>query len=117
MKSKKCVLAAAVTVAGVLLLTLTAFGQEKKAPAELKFTAKNGDVTFNHAAHIKRENNDCKACHDKIFQQSAKAPLNFKTGMHKPAETAKTSCGTCHYAGGKAFETKGNCAKCHVKAA
>jgi hypothetical protein len=37
--------------------------------------------------------------------------------MHKTAETAKTSCGTCHHPGGAAFETKGNCTtKCHIKA-
>jgi hypothetical protein len=35
--------------------------------------------------------------------------------MHKPAETGKTSCGSCHNPGGPSFETKGNCAKCHVK--
>jgi hypothetical protein len=36
--------------------------------------------------------------------------------MHKPAEAAKKSCGHCHNPEGPAFETKGNCAKCHVKA-
>ena len=71
----------------------------------------------DHAAHAKREKNDCKVCHPGLFQQSAKAPLNFKAGMHKPAEAKKISCGNCHHPGGKAFETKGNCAKCHVKAA
>ena len=93
-------------------------GQEKKAPAKLTFEAKTGNVTYDHAAHAKREKNDCKVCHDKLFPQS-KAPLNFKAGMHKPAETAKTSCGNCHREGGTAFSTKGNCAngKCHVKAA
>jgi len=33
-----------------------------------------GSVTFDHAAHVKRANNDCKACHDKLFEESAKAP-------------------------------------------
>ena len=114
MNSPKCVLTA--FAAGCLIFAFGALSAEdKKPPAELKFTAKNGDVAFDHAAHIKREKNDCKACHDKLFQQSAKAPLNFKTGMHKPAEVAKTSCGFCHHAGGAAFETKGNCGKCHVK--
>jgi c(7)-type cytochrome triheme protein len=91
--------------------------EEKKAPAKLTFEAKTGNVPYNHAAHAKREKNDCKVCHDKLFEQSAKAPLKFKAGMHKPAETAKASCGACHRAGGTAFETKANCAKCHVKAA
>lgn len=92
------------------------FAQDKKAPPEkLTFVTKNGNVTFDHAAHVKREKNDCAACHPKLFAQDAKAPLNFKAALHKTAETAKTSCGACHNPGGPAFETKGNCAKCHMK--
>ena len=91
------------------------FGQEKKPPEKLVFEAKPGNVTFNHTTHLKAAKGDCKTCHDKLFTQSSKAPLNFKTGMHKPAESAKTSCGACHNPAGPAFETKGNCAKCHVK--
>ena len=106
------------SVALFAFLGLGLVAQEKKAPAKLTFEAKTGNVTYDHAAHAKREKNDCKVCHDALFQQSAKAPLNFKAGMHKPAETAKKSCGNCHHAGGKAFSTAGNCAnsKCHVKA-
>jgi c(7)-type cytochrome triheme protein len=85
-----------------------------KTPKELVFTSTKGDVTFNHALHAKRESNNCKACHDKLFPESS-APLNFKSAEHKTAETAKTSCGGCHYPGGDAFEAKGNCAKCHAK--
>jgi c(7)-type cytochrome triheme protein len=98
-----------------LMLGTGAAGQEKKAPDKLTFQAKLGNITFNHAEHVKRAGNDCKACHDKLFQESATAPLNFKQGMHKPEEAAHTSCGFCHAPGGKAFETKGNCGKCHVK--
>jgi c(7)-type cytochrome triheme protein len=96
---------------------LGVFAQDtKKAPpAKLTFTAKNGNVTFDHAAHLKRVGGDCSACHDTLFKQDAKAPLNFKAGLHVPAETAKTSCGSCHRAGGAAFKTKANCAKCHMK--
>ena len=99
------------------VLSVAALGvlaQEKKPPLKLVFEAKVGNVTFDHAAHLKREKNDCKVCHDKLFSQE-KAPLNFKAGMHKPAEAAKTSCGACHTPGGASFETKGNCNKCHVK--
>jgi c(7)-type cytochrome triheme protein len=93
--------------------------QEKKAPtAPLVFAAKNGPVTYDHAAHAKREKNGCKTCHPAVFAQDAKAPLNFKPAMHKTAEANKTSCGFCHHAAGQAFETKGNCTtKCHGKAA
>jgi|SRR5450432_2601696 c(7)-type cytochrome triheme protein len=94
--------------------------QEKKAtapPAKLTFTAKTGNVIYDHAAHAKREKNECKTCHPARWPQDAKAPLNFKAAMHKTAETAKTSCSGCHNPGGAAFETKGNCAKCHAKPA
>lgn len=94
---------------------LATLAQDKKAPAKLTFEAKNGNVTFDHAKHVEREKNDCKVCHDKIWPQS-KAPLNWKAGMHKPAETAHTSCGTCHNPGGPSFGVTGNCTKCHVKA-
>lgn len=90
-------------------------GQEKKPPEKLVFEAKPGKVTFNHAAHVRVAKGDCKICHDALFPQSSTAPLNFKPGMHKPAETNKTSCGFCHHAGGMAFASAGNCAKCHVK--
>jgi len=86
----------------------------QKVPEQIVFSSKMGNVTFNHAAHVKRAKNDCMTCHDKLFPQSS-APINFKAGIHKTAEAAKTSCGGCHNPGGSAFETKGNCAKCHVK--
>jgi c(7)-type cytochrome triheme protein len=94
---------------------LVVFGQTKKAPTKMTFTAKTGNVPFDHTSHEKHVKGDCKVCHDKLFPQDAKAPLNYKAAMHKTAETAKTSCGGCHHAGGTAFEAKGNCAKCHVK--
>ncbi len=90
-------------------------GEEKKAPDKLTFTAKNGNVGFNHVAHAKAAKGDCKTCHDKLFKEDTKTPLNFKAGLHKPAEAAKTSCGGCHHPDGAAFETKSNCSKCHVK--
>ena len=104
-------------VSFTLFAGLSLLGQEKKAPAKLTFTAKTGNVTYDHAAHAKREKNECKVCHDKPWPQDAKAPLNFKAAMHKTAEAAKSSCATCHFEGGKAFASKGNCNKCHVKAA
>ncbi len=103
----------------VLLVGLNLFGQAGKtvvkAPDKIVFQAKTGNVTFNHAKHLEREKGNCKTCHPGIFPQS-KAPINYAPGMHKPAEAKKTACAACHVAGGKAFETKGNCNKCHVKA-
>jgi c(7)-type cytochrome triheme protein len=101
----------AVGVLGALAL----IAQDKTPPEKILFVTKNGNVNFPHLAHITRAKGDCTTCHTKIFQQDSKAPLNFKAGLHKPAETAKTSCGTCHNPSGPAFESKGNCAKCHVK--
>lgn len=96
-------------------LTLSSLhAQDKKPPESIVFDSKMGNVTFNHAKHIEREAKKCETCHDKLFPQS-RAPINFKAGMHKPAEAKKESCAGCHVAGGKAFESKGNCNKCHVK--
>jgi c(7)-type cytochrome triheme protein len=104
-----------VLVALFVLIVFSSLGAEK-GPDKLVFASKMGDVTYDHAKHVERVKGDCKTCHPKLFQQSKTAPLNFKAGMHKPAEANKTSCGACHHAGGTAFETKGNCKKCHVKA-
>src|ERR1700684_4599523 len=103
------------TLVACLLATglIGAFGllaQDKKPPEKLTFTTKNGNVTFDHAAHLKRANGDCIGCHDKVFKQDSKAPLNYKAAIHRTAETQKTSCATCHRPGGTAFESKGNCA-------
>ena len=86
----------------------------QKVPERIIFASKMGNVTFDHTAHVKAANNNCAACHDKLFAQS-NAPINYRAAMHKTAEAAKTSCGGCHNPAGPAFETKGNCAKCHVK--
>jgi len=103
----------ALSVIGVMGLVAQ---MAKTPPDTLTFQAKMGKVTFKHAAHATRVKSDCKVCHPALFQQSATAPLNYKAGMHKPAETAKTACGSCHRPGGTAFESKGNCTnKCHVK--
>jgi len=88
--------------------------EDKKPPESITYEAKNGPVAFDHAKHAERVKNDCKACHDAIFPED-KAPLNYKESMHKKAESEKTSCAACHVAGGKSFESKGNCQKCHVK--
>lgn len=104
------------SLAAALLAALCVFAQDgKKPPTSLVFSTKNGNVTFDHAAHLKRAKNDCTTCHTKLFQQDSTAPLNFKANLHKTAEANQTSCGFCHHAGGVSFETKGNCAKCHVK--
>ena len=90
--------------------------QTKKPPAKLVLPAKNGNVIFDHSAHLKRAKNDCKLCHPALFAQDTKAAVGFKP-PHKTEEDKMASCGSCHRAGGTAFETKANCTngKCHVK--
>jgi len=100
---------------GLIVATGAALAEGKKeAPGPLVFEAKPGNVTFDHAKHLAAVKNDCTVCHDKLFKQE-KGALNYKEGMHKKAEAAKTSCAACHVAGGTAFESKGNCKNCHVK--
>lgn len=109
---------ALIAVLLVPLLGLTALlAQAKKPPAKLALPAKNGNIVFDHAAHLKREKNDCKVCHPTLFVQDAKAPLGFRP-PHKTEEEKMTSCGACHRAGGSAFATTPNCTngKCHAKA-
>ena len=103
-------------MAGFLVAALLAIAADKP-PEKLVFATKMGNVTYDHAKHVERAKNDCTVCHQKLFQQSSKAPLNFKAGMHKTAEASKTSCAFCHVAGGASFSTTGNCTnnKCHVK--
>ena len=80
------------------MLGLTAvLAQNKTPPAKFVFQAKTGNITFDHAAHAKREKNNCKACHPTLFLQDAKAPLVFRP-PHKNEEDKKTSCGSCHRA-------------------
>lgn len=105
-------------VAVILLVVVAAgslFAEDKKAPDEIVFEAKPGNVTFPHAKHVEAAKNDCKVCHDALFKQAKGSLGDYKANMHKNSETAKTSCGACHHEGGKAFATKGNCNKCHVK--
>ncbi len=103
----------------LLLMIGLLWAQQKTPPTRhLAFTAKNGNVAFDHEAHVKREKGSCSVCHPALFPQDAKAPVRFKP-PHKAEETKKTSCGFCHRTGGTAFGTQGNCtnSKCHVRAA
>ena len=106
----------AFSVGLIFAFTLGSIAQQKTPPPKVVFESKMGNVTFDHAKHVEREKNDCTVCHDKLFPQS-KAPINFKLGMHKPAEAKKTSCAACHVAGGRAYQASlpANCKKCHVK--
>jgi c(7)-type cytochrome triheme protein len=91
------------------------FGAEEKASEKIVFETKNGNVTFLHQKHSEQDKEKCKACHDKLWPQKKGVALGYKAGVHKVAETKGTSCGACHKPKGVAFESKGNCVKCHAK--
>ncbi|HBG06662.1 MAG: cytochrome C [Geobacteraceae bacterium GWC2_58_44] len=76
---------------------------------DIKYTFKNADpVTFSHEVHLKKYSNNCKICHNAIF--------NLKERRHfTMAEMEKTkSCGACH-TGVKAFSVadEKSCTSCH----
>lgn len=106
---------AVLAVFAVVVAAGTLFAEDKKAPETITYTAKPGDVAFPHAKHVEAAKGDCKACHPALFEQAQGKLGTYKAGMHKTSETEKKFCGACHVAGGASFESKGNCAKCHVK--
>jgi c(7)-type cytochrome triheme protein len=76
---------------------------------DIKFPIKNAEpVVFSHDLHLQKYNNNCKVCHNAIF--------NLKTRRHfTMAEMEKTkSCGACH-SGIKAFSVadEKSCVRCH----
>jgi c(7)-type cytochrome triheme protein len=90
----------------LILCSSTVWAAETK---DIKFPVKNADsVTFSHDIHLQKYNNNCKVCHNAIF--------NLKNRRHYTmAEMEKTkSCGACH-SGVKAFSVADDksCTNCH----
>jgi c(7)-type cytochrome triheme protein len=88
------------------LVPVASFAKETK---DIQFRFKNAEpVTFSHDFHLDKYNNNCKVCHNAIF--------NLKTRRHYTmAEMEKTkSCGACH-TGVKAFSVADEkaCVRCH----
>jgi c(7)-type cytochrome triheme protein len=94
------VIAVFITVALAALTTVAA--QEQKPPEKIVFPSKQGPTTFLHTKHIEREKGECTYCHDKLWSKSTAQPLASSAG-----------CRACHKPEGKAFDTAGNCEKCH----
>lgn len=84
-------------------------------PGVPSIDTKLGPARFDHKKHIELAKDNCQACHNKIFPLE-KGLLSYEDNLHKTAEAAKTSCGACHFPGGEAFASKGNCLKCHTDA-
>lgn len=76
---------------------------------DVKFPIKNADsVVFSHTLHLKKYNNNCKVCHNAIFDLKSRRHFTM-------AEMERTkSCGACH-TGVKAFSVADSksCTRCH----
>lgn len=91
------------------LVSLAAGMASAKETKDIAYKMKTGDtVVFSHDLHLAQYNNNCRVCHNAIF--------NLKSRKHfSMAEMEKTrSCGACH-TGIKAFSvtSEKDCARCH----
>ena len=97
------------TVLTFLLLLSSPFVLFAKETKDIQFQLKNADsVVFSHDVHLEKYSNNCRICHNAIF--------NLKKRQHfTMAEMEKTkSCGACH-TGVKAFSVANekDCIRCH----
>ena len=106
MKKLIVLLTATILISSTASITLA----ETKGPGEIKYPAKNGVVTFNHASHQgltecatchhTGDNAQCKSCHG----VDPKAP-KAKNAYHK-------QCKSCHK---KMKKGPTKCKECHIK--
>jgi len=102
MKSSRFLIMLAILV---MLPVLSAAKETKDIP----FTFKNAEpVIFSHDLHLEKYKNNCKICHNAIFN------IKQKKKFTMAEMEATTSCGACH-TGVKAFSVKDEkfCTKCH----
>jgi c(7)-type cytochrome triheme protein len=97
------------TLLVLLVGLLTPLASSAKETKEVTFKFKNADpVVFSHDLHLSKYNNNCKVCHNAIF--------NLKERRHYTmADMERTkSCGACH-SGVKAFSvaSEKDCVRCH----
>jgi len=92
----------------ILLMLIPCAVLAKETKTVLFKFANAEPVTFNHDVHLEKYNNNCRICHNAIF--------NLKQRRHYTmAEMEKTkSCGACH-TGVKAFSVadEKSCGRCH----
>jgi c(7)-type cytochrome triheme protein len=95
-------------VISVLFLSVICAGAVETK--DIKFNFKNASpVVFSHEVHLKEYNNNCRMCHNALFDLK-----DIK--RYTMAEMEKTkSCGACH-SGVKAFSVASdkNCSRCHT---
>ena len=91
----------------VLLFSAICAGAAETKDITFKF--KNAEpVTFSHAFHLSKYNNNCKMCHNVLYDLKARKRYTM-------ADMEKTkSCGACH-TGIKAFSvaSEKDCIRCH----
>jgi c(7)-type cytochrome triheme protein len=84
-------------------------------PVPPDFTYKQtGDLTptvFSHKNHLPKVNNDCTACHTKLFTMTPGGTENPSKPIPVAELMAGKYCGACHN-GQKAFPIT-DCVKCH----
>ncbi|MDH3454338.1 MAG: cytochrome C [Desulfuromonadales bacterium] len=69
-----------------------------------------GLVKFDGTVH-KEAGNKCKDCHNKeMFPKMKQGTIEITMEQIYAGKL----CGVCHN-GGRAFDAKGNCARCHIK--
>ncbi|UFS69826.1 cytochrome c3 family protein [Geomonas sp. RF6] len=98
-----------VAILTVLLLCAAPQMLLAKETKDIKYSFKNADpVTFSHDIHLKQYNNNCRICHNTIYDLKDRRHYTMQ-------EMEKTkSCGACH-TGVKAFSvaTDKDCVNCH----
>lgn len=95
-------------VSALILLMIFQSAAYAVTVRDVVYQTKNaGKVVFSHTGHISRKGmtNDCRVCHDGIFNLKKKKHATM-AAMEKGA-----SCGACHD-GKRAFGLK-ECARCH----
>ncbi|MCK4691681.1 MAG: cytochrome c3 family protein [Desulfuromonadales bacterium] len=94
----------------VALATMTAIAGNN-GPAEIKLSARMGDVAFNHAEH-RQLVPDCATCHHEGLEVgNCHSCHDAKTGPFKAKQVFHKLCKDCHK--NDAGPTK--CKECHVK--
>ncbi len=94
-------------------LTLTSNQMEIPAIA-MNTGSPAGAVSFDHRHHVELADGQCSTCHNRLFDMTRTTPVNYAAGLHKVAESNRSSCAFCHVSGGSAFASEGHCADCHT---
>lgn len=91
-----------------LVALMVASGAEAAGKNTINYPLKNvPSVAFSHSGHIKKLKNNCKACHNSVFNLGTHASATMVE-----MERGK-SCGACHNKGKQAFTVAANCERCH----